>query len=135
MDGNEKKYNDRWKDFIWQVLQYLSYCNTYNNTIIKSINKILKYFNIFSWKIYYSSLGKLTVQINGPTIYFFWGYESWLQKKTTKILRRLDAGEKMLTKLEMLPNISEKLWFLLRECLLFQSTYISKFSVKMKFEM
>ena len=44
------------------------------------------------------------------------------------ILRWLDAGEKILTELEMLPNIYEKLWFLFRECLLFQSTYISKFS-------
>ena len=76
----------------------------YNNTcliviltIIISINKILKYFNIFIWKIDYSPLRKLTAQINGPTIYFFWGYESGLQKKTTKILRWLDAGEKMLT--------------------------------------
>ena len=30
----------------------------------------------------------------------------------------------MLTELEMLPNIYEKLWFLFRECLLFQSTYL-----------
>ena len=29
----------------------------------------------------------------------------------------------MLTELEILPNISEKLWFLFRECLLSQSTY------------
>ena len=59
----------------------------YNNTIIIVINKILKYFNIFIWKIDYSPLRKLTVHINGPTIYFFFGYESCLQKKTTKILR------------------------------------------------
>ena len=52
----------------------------YNNTclivvytIIISITKILKYFNILIWKIDYSPLRKLTVQINGPTIYFFWG--------------------------------------------------------------
>ena len=76
---------------------------------IMSINKVLKYFNIFIWKIDYSRLRKLTVQINGPTIYFFGGYESCLQNKTTKILRWLDAGEKMLTELEMLPNIYEKL--------------------------
>ena len=89
------------------------YCNntclTCNNTIIISINKILKYFIIFIQKIDYSPLRKLTVQINGPTIYFFWGYELCQQKKTTKILRWLDAGEKMLTELEMLPNIYEKL--------------------------
>ena len=90
-----------------------------------SFNKILKYFNIFIWKIDYSSLRKITVQINGPTIYFSWGYESCLQK----ILRWLEAGEKMLTELEMFPNIYEKLWFMFRECLLFQSTYISKFTM------
>ena len=73
-----------------------------------SVNNILKYFNIFIWKIDCSSLRKPTVQINGPTIYF-WGYESCLQKKTTKILRWLDDREKMLTELEMLPNIYEKL--------------------------
>ena len=67
------------------------------NTIITRINKILKYFNVFIWKIYYSNLRKQTVQINGPTIYFFWGYESCRQKNTTKILRWLDAGEKMQT--------------------------------------
>ena len=39
-------------------------CNTYNNTIIISIKKILKYYNIFIWKIDYSPLRKLTVQIN-----------------------------------------------------------------------
>ena len=43
----------------------------YNNTIIISFNKILKYFNFFIWKSDYSPLRKLTVQINGPTIYFF----------------------------------------------------------------
>ena len=37
----------------------------------------------------YSPLRKLTVQINSWTIYFFWGYEWCLQKKTTKILRWL----------------------------------------------
>ena len=63
VDGNEKKYNARRKHFI----------NTYNNTIIISNNKILKYFNIFIWKIHYSPLRKLTVQINDSTIYFFWG--------------------------------------------------------------
>ena len=84
-----------------------------------SINKILKYFYIFIWKIDCCHLRKLTVQINGPTIYFFWGYESCLQNKTTKIRRWLDAGEKMLTELEMFPNIYEKLRFLFIECLLF----------------
>ena len=65
----------------------MSYWNTYNNKIIISINKILKSFNIFIRKIDYSPLKKLTVQINGPTIYLFWGYESCLQKKTTKIYK------------------------------------------------
>ena len=95
--------------YLTSIRIILVYCNTYSNTIIISINKILKYFNVFILKIDYSPLRKLTVQINGPTIYFFWGYESCLQKKTSKILRWLDAGEKMLTELEMLPNIYEKL--------------------------
>ena len=60
----DKYYNNTW---------CLSHCNTYNNTTVISINKILKYFNIFIWKIDYSHLRKITVQINGPTIYFFWG--------------------------------------------------------------
>ena len=54
----------------------------------------------------------------------FWVYESCLQKKTTKILRWLDAGEKMLTELEMVSNIYEKLCYLFREPFLFQSTCI-----------
>ena len=66
----------------------------YNNTcliviltIIISINKILKNLNLLIWKIDYSPLRKLTVQISCLTIYFIWGYESCLQKKTTKIQR------------------------------------------------
>ena len=95
--------------YLASIAIILVFCNTYNNTILINIDKILKYFNIFIWKIDYSPIRKLTVQINGPTFYFCWGYESCLQKKTTKILRWLDAGEKMLTELEMLRNIYEKL--------------------------
>ena len=60
-------------------------CLTYNNAMIISINKLLKYFHILIWKIDYSALRKLTVQINGPTIYFFRGYESCLQNHNTII--------------------------------------------------